>query len=236
MEELVIKKWVGTDVRRGIKLAREKDVLEIFFAGNLDLYFSFTSFCNHSSFIISKDNYDVWEIFDKLYQDLINARFFVFTSQDKERVVHFSDVVDEDYHEKLRYEENFVKEMNENLKKYDSYRRLVNNGEIRWGSDDFYYDVAPYFTLKPLKEHYELSFGVPLSTRKLDGHEEFILEGCKHGTITVRLRNSGSNYDPFNLVFMRLFNSLMELEEDYHQIHIEEYLLSQFELNRTLRK
>ena len=43
-------------------------------------------------------------------------------------------------------------------------------------------------------------------------------------TYSVRLRNSGSRYDPFNLFFMRMYLNLVNYEPDFHQIHIEEYL------------
>lgn len=241
MGKFKIKKWYGNDMVRGISFTRDSDILDIHFAGNLDLYFSFTSKCNHTSFIIGKENYEVWEIFDKLYQDIVNAHVFDFTEEDRNRVISFADAVNEDYHEKLRYEEKNIKDMNENLKKYDSYKRLVNGKIIKWSSDDFYFDIAPYFVLTPLDNCYKISFGIPIPERKLDGDERFALEGHKHGTISIRLRNSGSNYAPFNNVFMKLFSSLMNLEEEYHQIHIEEYLALQQipkgdSLVRTLNK
>lgn len=43
----------------------------------------------------------------------------------------------------------------------------------------------------------------------------------------IRFRNSGSRYEPFNMVFMRMFLQLQKVDDisDYgHQIHIEEYL------------
>ena len=46
------------------------------------------------------------------------------------------------------------------------------------------------------------------------------------GTVTIRFRNSGSYYHPFNFVFMRHFNKLQEfdpvLDNEFHQLHIEE--------------
>ena len=59
-------------------------------------------------------------------------------------------------------------------------------------------------------------------------------------TISVRLRNSGSRYDPCNIVFMETFKALMNMEET-NQIHIEEYLIDKklekgLSLERILRK
>lgn len=52
---------------------------------------------------------------------------------------------------------------------------------------------------------------------------EYLLDGL----ISIRFRNSGSRYAPFNRLFMKMFNKLQFLDDvnDYgHQIHIEEYL------------
>ena len=40
--------------------------------------------------------------------------------------------------------------------------------------------------------------------------------------IIVRFRNSGSYYEPFNCVFMRMYNNLQKVDPKYHQIHMEE--------------
>ena len=53
------------------------------------------------------------------------------------------------------------------------------------------------------------------------------------GRICIRFRNSGSTYDPFNIIFMRMFNKLQEYIPEYHQIHIEEMNYSK---KRTLKK
>ena len=45
--------------------------------------------------------------------------------------------------------------------------------------------------------------------------------------IPIRFRNSGSRYDPFNIIFMRMYERLKKIDDvnDYgHQIHMEEYL------------
>lgn len=240
MGKLTIKKWRGSDVRQGICFTRDNDILDISFAGNLDLYFTFTSDCNHTSFIIGKDNYEVWKLFDKLYHDVINAQVFEFTEQDKKIVIIFAKETKEDYHQKLKEEEASIKELNESLKKHDAYKNLVDGEDIKWCSDDFSSDIAPYFIIKPINGNYEISFGIPTPQRKSDWEEQFQLEGHKHGTISIRLRNSGSHFSPFNNVFMKLFNSLMriDLEEEYHQIHIEEYLSSRTktDMQRVLKK
>ena len=54
--------------------------------------------------------------------------------------------------------------------------------------------------------------------------------------ITIRFRNSGSRYDPFNIIFMRLYQGLCNLDYEYHQIHIEEYLQESKIKKKVLKK
>ena len=49
--------------------------------------------------------------------------------------------------------------------------------------------------------------------------DEFFSSYC------VRLRNSGSRYDPFNILFMNMYYKLCVYEPDYHQVHMEELLV-----------
>ena len=45
--------------------------------------------------------------------------------------------------------------------------------------------------------------------------------------IPIRFRNSGSFYNPFNVLFMRMHNKMKKIDDVNdigHQIHIEEYL------------
>ena len=53
----------------------------------------------------------------------------------------------------------------------------------------------------------------------------------------IRFRNSGSRYDPFNIVFMRMFLKLQQVDDinDFgHQIHIEEFLYQKRLLKKLL--
>ena len=46
-------------------------------------------------------------------------------------------------------------------------------------------------------------------------------------TYSIRFRNSGSRYEPFNICFMQMYNELKNYDSNCHQIHIEEYLYKQ---------
>lgn len=54
-------------------------------------------------------------------------------------------------------------------------------------------------------------------------------------TYTIRFRNSGSRYNPFNINFMQMYNSLKEYDPNNHQIHIEEYLYKQNKLKKLIK-
>ena len=61
--------------------------------------------------------------------------------------------------------------------------------------------------------------------------EEYNLEN----TISIRFRNSGSRYAPFNIIFMKMYLNLQKIDDvnDYgHQMHIEEHLNKIKKLNK----
>lgn len=246
MNKLFFEKWYRDERNevKGITFKRDNDKrFEISFQGNLDLYFSFASLNGKEdyTFIIGKDNYQIWEIFDKLYNDVINCNLFEFTEEDRDKIISQAEALEEDYHENLRDEEERIKSINQDLRESERYTKLVQDGVITWKSDDYCYDVAPYFKIEKIGESYLITFGVPNISRKLNLEERMLVNDFKYlNLVSVRIRNSGSTYDLFNIVFMKAFNSLMGLEE-INQIHIEEYLidkeLEQGEnLERILRK
>ena len=53
-------------------------------------------------------------------------------------------------------------------------------------------------------------------------------------TFSVRISNSGSRHNPYNILFMDMYNKLKEYEPNSHQIHLEEYLYNQKTLKKTL--
>lgn len=167
----------------------------ISFQGNLDLYFSLNNFNNEPYFIIDKSNYIIYELFDKLYNDIKNCKIFDDTELDKGY--------------KKRYE----------------YKKLVNNNIITWKSDDYPEEIAPDFNIIKEKNYYLITFNKRKDNKNSD-YFEYYIEPQLNNWISVRIRNSGSSYHPFNIIFMKLYNSLCKInKEDLEQIHIEEYLL-----------
>jgi len=87
---------------------------------------------------------------------------------------------------------------------------------IEWYSDELPIDIASKLTIKKEEETFKVLF--EKSKKAWDGI--FI-------TYSIRFRNSGSRYNPFNINFMQMYNELKEYDPNYHQIHIEEYLYKQ---------
>ncbi len=186
-----------------IELKEKENTLKIFFAGNLDLYLMLSDgevIDNENktlSFDITKEDYEIFSIFESLYKEIINGE--VFDNDDFD-------------------------EIENNYKFSDSYKKLVKENQITWISDNGPVEMEDRFVYYPLDENtYHFDF------IRNDKPTDF---GFKSPFgISVRIRNSGSNYDPFNCVLMRMFQKLQEVDNDYHQIHFEE-----LEYKRLLKK
>ena len=112
---------------------------------------------------------------------------------------------------------------NKKLKYYGGYE-LYKDNTITWYSDDFAeFTNASNFEIKKEKDYFLVTF-VKSKTEHFNG---FIFP-----TYSVRIRNSGSRFDPFNNTFMGMYQKLKEYNPEYHQIHIEEYLYKK----RVLKK
>lgn len=176
------------------EFTKDNKHLEIFFGGNLDLYMTLGTDKNLPynenvtiDFDITKEDYEIYELFDTLYNDIINGNIY-----DEER-------------------------LNRNIKDNYVYRDLVDkDNNITWISDDGPREVEDKLTISKLKDTYRLTF--------IRNDKDLDVGFKSPYSIVVRFRNSGSWYDPFNVLFMKLFHKLQELDINYHQYHIEEYL------------
>lgn len=102
--------------------------------------------------------------------------------------------------------------MNQSVKDSLKHNRevLFRNNTVEWHSDDFEYDSASILKTEQKDDSFVVIF-------------ERSKEECTFNTYSVRIRNSGSRYDPFNNIFMRMYHELINYEPNYHQTHIEEY-------------
>ncbi len=183
--------------------------LRIFFGGNLDLSWDimdlsvdFDNFSDYENkpleFIIDKDNMEVYSLFLKLYNDVLSKNIY-------------RDEIAEDDSLEFAYSEEFKTYLNKSLDQ--TYDLLVNNGVISWHSDETYYEAASILNMELVGEDIKITF-----IKQVE--DEYSIPG----EISIRFRNSGSTYDPFNVVFMNHYNSLSTIDPEYHQIHIEEYI------------
>lgn len=193
-----------------ITLTNGKKKLIIEYAPNLDLYFVVE---DTSEFVITKEDYQIYELFSKLYETIISADVFNQSSFDyyiNEFLGHFGNkfISYEDYLKKTKKSLEFKRKQN-------YYADLVNNGKIVWKCDDYPHDIGPFFEISKCTDIIKITFDKG-DTEKQD------LFHPKNRT-TVRIRTSGSAYNYFYIPFMMLFKELKELVL-INQIHIEEYL------------
>lgn len=242
-------------------ITKDNKTLYIIFGGNGDLYWilnnnqlnletleeHITHFKNpyQETFIIDKENYTIYSLFEELINDIKDAKIHLPTDIEESDLFNLAnDLYDEDeeeYDEYDEYEEDHHKNKQQPRKKYElpierydrknaewknyyRYHWLYQNEVITWRSDEHIYEDADRVKIYQENENIILEFSrPPIKDEELIYH--------MYGSIGVRFRNSGSYYDPFNIIFMRMFNKLQEYDPDYHQIHIEE-LLYQKKLTR----
>lgn len=204
--------------------------LKIAFGGNLDLYFILNNFDSDPTFYIGIDNYELYKIFDTLYNDIMNGNVDNSIDEDDELFPMFEE---EDYRKKeFRKEKNRLRALS-----LAHNTGLIDDDAIVWISDDYPDDAAPYFRIDRLDNAYKITFLINTPDRKLYGEEKDALADYKDGFTSVRIRNDGSTYQMFNVPFMKAYNALCEMELDEPQIHIAEYLLDkELEKGKSLEK
>lgn len=207
-------------------LEQDNKILSITFGGNLDLYWILTIKDEEDenpdfeldkenynyiyrevkgTFTITKENYLIYLLFDKLYNDLKTCQLFKSNHQSENSEFFYQDTTEEEYCTK----------QNNQYKNSPQYKKLYNGETITWYSDDYDLCTADYVTIKKVNDTYELQFTRPKITE-----ENFTMR--RKNTITIRFRNSGSRYDPFNIIFMRMYNELQQYDPNFHQLHLEE--------------
>lgn len=181
--------------------------LYVVFGGNGDLYFWCRDgeYNTKSEFSITKENMTIYNLFQFLFKKFADCEVFVPDDIELELCM--------DEAEKLNLI-NRKRELNEGLKVREEYKFVYSDDEITWVSDDSYETDFPHahtLKIKNLGDSFKLEFTY---YGKTDGF----------GERGIRFRNSGSRFDPFNLIFMDFFIKLQEYNPDYHQVDIEEMI------------
>lgn len=203
--------------------------LTIMFGGTLDLYWILkkdnedneeneeneVNEINHLSFLITKENYSLYNSFDNLFQRI-------------DSIDLYDEITYPRHIDSMKDLEEYLLEEKEKYKKYNkgNYLKLYNKDKktITWYSDETAYEVSNYVVITKDISSFKLDF---YTQPYIDGYER---EQNRFGTIAIRFRNSGSRYEPFNAIFMRMYNELQNIDDtlsDGHQIHIEEYLFTE---------
>lgn len=206
---------------------KEGDTLVKFsYEGNLDLYWTIYSKNKEKEFIITKENYAVYYLFETLYQDIENINLY-----DNDYVPIYLETEEEkqEYLEISKQQREREKELYRS-QNYAHYNELFNPNTktITWYSDETASEVANYLKIIKEDDIFRLEFHLQQNIKGYD--EDF------HSAYytPIRFRNSGSRYDPFNVIFMKMYDELEKVQDsnrEGHQIHIEEYL---YEENKKL--
>lgn len=199
-------------------LEEEGKNISFTFWGNGDLYWTIHSKRdeeNYDYFIITKENYAIYSLFEKLFFDIENINIF------DEEAIEFEDEIHE-YFKDTKKENEEIK-MRCRLFNHLHYNELFNdsNKTITWYSDETAPEVANVLKIKKEEDIFKLEFYIQPYTKGYD--EDF----HSSKSIPIRFRNSGSRYSRFNTIFMKMYNSMKEIDDVNdigHQIHIEEYL------------
>lgn len=210
MQLIKEKHEFGTNVFYG----DEQKYIGFTFGGNGDLYWVIHS-AAEKDFTVTKENYALYELFEQLYNDIENVNIF----PDDQELFYESE------ESKARYR----------LYNRSNYNELFDEEQkiITWYSDETARIVANYVRITKGTNSYTLSFFVQ---SHINGYDR---DFHSSSYIPVRFRNSGSSYDPFNIVFMRMYLSLVNIDDinDYgHQIHFEEYLYEQEKARKLIKE
>ena len=205
---------------------------DVSFGGNLDLYWTIRSKKENDchEFIITKENYEVYRLFEELFDDIENINIYTeptipfYLETEEEKQEYIKNQKDEIEYEKKKYR----------VFNHSNYNELFDkeNNTITWYSDETNHEVANILKIKKEKESFRLEFSIQPYKEGYDRDFNSL------NYIPIRFRNSGSSYDPFNVIFMRMYEKMKQIDDvnDYgHQIHIEEYLFNQNKVKKLTK-
>lgn len=186
---------IYTDLK-DVTIRNNESMIKIFFGGNGDLYFDYfgkkvdTMKGNSYGFFTIYKEDSLYPLFLKLYEDIVNARVFCLSDFELE-------FLDE---EQRKMKRNRTELMNERIKNSSVYSSLVRDSIIEWKSDSTTIENSNVLRIENTDEGICLSF-------------EDNVNDLTHG-FGIRICNSGSRYDMFNVPFMLFFNRLQEISRE----------------------
>lgn len=205
-KEVILKR----DGDKELKIAYEK---------NLDYYFTLSNFGMDPTFLIGKDNQEIYDAFDTLYYDIKNANLPI-TDIDiadiEKRCIENEKL---NFHEELGIEEEKRIEEIKRLQAFAQETGLYLNGIIMWHSDEVAKDIPLYLKIEKLKNAYKLTFLKPNCNQNMNFEDQLSL---RNYGISIRIRTSGSTYGYFYVPFANLFKTLCNIDLENPQISLAE--------------
>lgn len=195
-------------------LENNNSCLTIAFSGNGDLYWCIRSSnrtvendSKMDKFIITRENYSLYCLFDDLYNDIKEINLFEDFDEDKDRY---------------------------KLYNYANYHELFDEKHrtITWYSDETAREVANYLKIQKEKEHFVINFYIQ---EYIEGYDRdfnslyyipvrFRNSGSRYYPFNIA----------FMKMYQRL-KEIEDINEYGHQIHMEEYLYEK-ENQKVLKK
>lgn len=188
------------DKVKDILIRNEKKLLKIFYGSNGDLYLdifgdhNINEDENYTATFSINQNQEIYQYFDSLMDSIIKCKVFAVSDIELEMCN-----TKEQMNELLKSNQLY----NEGLKNSDVYNRLVQDSAIIWYSDNIYDEKANKLRIEKKDDKIILTF--------IDNPDDPTFG------FGIRICNSGSKYDPFNVCFMNLFNQLQTLNKRNEQ-------------------
>lgn len=185
---------------KNILIKDGKKTLKIFYGANDDLYIdifgehNLDEYGNYTATFSINKSQEVYHYFESLIDNIIKCN--VFEVSDTELEICNT----QGQTNKLL---NFSQLSNEILKSSYAYNSLVQDSTIIWYSDNIYDEKANKLSIEKNDNNIMLTF--------VDNPDDPTFG------FGIRICNSGSKYDPFNICFMNLFNQLQALNKEEKQ-------------------
>lgn len=208
---VVFKNSPFSDDIKDIYIQKDEKTIKIMFGGNGDLYIDIFGPKNTgpggeiiSIFKMNQDD-EVYSYFEELIDNILNCRVYEINEMELEFCQ-----TEEDKKNKIKY----IEKINTELRINGNYSDLVRDNCITWYSDSIYNEKANSLRIKKENNDIILVF-------------QDNLDDPTFG-FGIRICNSGSKYQPFNVCFMKLFNQLNQNYKSQQQIENKELIKNGF--------
>lgn len=181
-----------------VSLCDGRKSLDMSESNNGELFWTYYNFDHQNddqTIHITKENEDLYAMFDHLYQVISTGEIFKPTSLDWNHCKTCEE------RKKLLAK---MKEWNHLLMNEPSYQDMYQEGVIRWHDD-----------IHPIPNPNKIAI------EKIP--DEYLIHFQLNDSQTVRIYHPESKRRPFNDLFLHLYHELQNYDLQFHQMHIDEY-------------